>query len=126
MNLYEAIRKLLDSKQDAGGKFVKVEKKYLKELKKHLDNQDEINRVTAIRDRRYSVAEGEFGNANLNKLGLPHNANVMDSDGWETDGDRLLKKIYYCTPDREDSCLAIFVVEFMENSLGVDNVHLNF
>ena len=54
---------------------------------------------------------------------------VLESDGWSSDGDnRLIQKFYYeynDEPSDEDSRVGSFIVEFEEDSVNVSDEHAN-
>lgn len=75
-----------------------------------------------LREERFDKAEKAFVEAELE-------VDVVDDEGWETDGNMLLKTFYY--EDESDSARqrtisATFVVNFKENNNLIKSTHVNW
>jgi len=75
-------------------------------------------------DEQYLAADEAFAEHDMG------DAEVVESDGWETDGpDRLIKRFYwtdeYCDPN-EDSLTASFCVNFKKGTNEVEEAYVNW
>ena len=85
----------------------------------------EGKRVSELADLRVHQADKVFGEEDLGDEII-----VTDSDGWETEGDTLIKRFCYENEKEaefdKDSQTATFLVTFKKNSDVVKETHVNW
>lgn len=130
--LFDVIEGLVNSEDDTGcnGGHTVVEKRWVLKLKEYVKAEykaeAERNRRKELEGKRRDVADMKYGLASNRLLNIPKESEVLESEGWETDGeDRLIQKFYYSNPEGGDSLIGSFIVDFKPNSAKVIDVHSN-
>lgn len=80
-----------------------------------------------LEKERRIAADEEFSEYDFHENGdLPMGCDIIDSNGWETDGlDCLIKGFYWDNPDGGNMIKSSFLVRFKQDEAKVDDVHAN-
>lgn len=84
-----------------------------------------LERDSRLRVDREKNADEAFSEASHELLEIPDDCEVIDSDGWETEDDSLIRRFYYSNPDGGDSLVGSFRVVFKHDSDRVVDVYSN-
>lgn len=123
-NICQAI---LDNEDKVGwkGDLTVTSLKAINKLRKYMNEQYksemEAKRKLELIDLREKVAQERFENDDLDGL------QCEEQEGWETDGDTLLKKFYYENDENPEdgSKVATFAVVFKKDTDKVLDSHVN-
>lgn len=98
-----------------------------KQKKQNEKAERKLRDSIAFYERRKAVADSLYSTADRAILEIPEETEVIESEGWETEGEnRLMQKFYYGNPaSNEDSKVGTFIVDFKPKSDKVADVHSN-
>lgn len=128
MNLQEIIEGLINSESNEGcaSGFSVVQKKWVRKLEDYLENMKREEKEKNLANDREWVAQKRFEQSTNETLEIPDEAEIVDTDKWEHDGDTLTRRFGYTAAVVDDENLnGVFIVTFEKNSADVIYVHSN-